>query len=240
MSIPFQLALSVRVEAPLYPEPSITAATPALTPNMELAGAISRARAVYAIMAATFALSRIALLTGSMIAGVLPVTAAENDGGATAQSGQGAAESADESPHLRWPAVLSPLPYQQRQRQKSSPRLCGASRGRLAKPPIGPDWAHEIKHDATGCKCAATVMPCACSRDAATTGLPAVLGSWQPRCNSARYRSRATARPSSAAQTGSRSSMLRTATTLSARPCFTRSTCLNSTATSPRAATRRP
>jgi hypothetical protein len=44
---------------------------------------------------------------------------------------------------------------------------------RAAKPPAGPDWVHEIKHAAIGCRCAGMATRCGCARAAATTGAAA-------------------------------------------------------------------
>ncbi len=49
---------------------------------------------------------------------------------AAAQCRQGAAELADESPHLRRPALLAARSHQQGQRQGPEARLCGAARRR--------------------------------------------------------------------------------------------------------------
>jgi bifunctional non-homologous end joining protein LigD len=45
------------------------------------------------------------------------------------------------------------------------------------KPSAGPDWVHEIKHDGSGCRSSATVIPFGCSPVAATTGAagPAIV-----------------------------------------------------------------
>ena len=61
--------------------------------------------------------------------------------------------------------------------RSSSPRICcPVPSQRLAKPPSGREWVHEIKHEATGSLLAGTAAGSAYSLDEVSTGPASILG----------------------------------------------------------------